>query len=110
MVRPGADDGSRRVVRHRSTHPQALGTRFTPGPPRGDPTSAATARGVSGDPQETGVGPAPPETVALWVKRVATMRADEVDEFERRTFRDWHPASLGDLRRAIQQRPRKLAR
>jgi hypothetical protein len=37
---------------------------------------------VSDDPQETGVGPAPPETVALWVKRVATMRADEVDEFE----------------------------
>lgn len=57
---------------------------------------------------ETGLGAAPPETVALWVKRVATMGLDEIDDFERRTFRDWDPASLGDLRRAIQQRRREL--
>jgi len=61
---------------------------------------------VSDDPQETGVGPAPPETVALWVKRVATMRADEVDEFERHTFTAWDQRSLGDLWRAIDLRGR----
>ena len=38
---------------------------------------------------DTGVGAAPPETVALWVKMVATMGPDELDDFERRTFRDW---------------------
>jgi len=59
-------------------------------------------------PDNTGVGPARPETVALWVKRVATMRADELDDFERRTFRDWDPASLGELRIAIERRRREL--
>jgi len=49
---------------------------------------------VMGD--DTGVGPAPPETVALWVKRVAIMRAEELDHFERRTFAAWDRASLGD--------------
>jgi hypothetical protein len=53
---------------------------------------------------DTGVGPAPPETVALWVKRVAAMRADELADFERRTFTQWERASLGDLRRAIERR------
>jgi hypothetical protein len=56
-----------------------------------------------------GVSPAPPETVALWVKRVATMRADELDDFERRTFAAWDRASLGDLRRAIERRRHELA-
>jgi hypothetical protein len=58
---------------------------------------------------DRGVGPAPPETVALWVKRVASMGPDELDDFERRTFRDWDRASLGDLRRAIERRRRELA-
>ena len=53
---------------------------------------------------DTGVGAAPPETVALWVKMVATMGPDEVDDFERRTFRTWDRSSLGDLRRAIERR------
>ena len=35
---------------------------------------------------DTGVGPAPPETVALWVKLVATMGPDELTDFEERTF------------------------
>jgi hypothetical protein len=58
---------------------------------------------------DSGVGQAPPETVALWVKRVATMRADELADVERRTFRDWDHASLGDLRHAIERRRRELA-
>ena len=54
-----------------------------------------------------GVGPAPAETVALWVKAVATMGPDELESFVERTYRQWDRASLGDLRRAIE---RKAAR
>ena len=57
----------------------------------------------------TGVGPAPPETVALWVKLVATMGPDELADFEARTFKQWDRGSLGELRRAIQARRRELA-
>jgi hypothetical protein len=57
---------------------------------------------------DRGVGPAPPETVALWVKRVATMGPDELDDFERRTFRDWDLASLGELRHMIERRRREV--
>ena len=59
---------------------------------------------------ETGVGPAPPETVALWVKLVATMGPDELADFEERTFRQWERASLSALRIAIDHRRRELAR
>jgi len=59
---------------------------------------------------DRGVGPAPSATVAQWMKPVATMQSDELDDFERRTFAAWDRASLGDLRRAIQQRRRELAR
>ena len=38
------------------------------------------------------------------------MAADEVADFERRTFRDWNPASLGDLRHAIERRRREFGR
>jgi hypothetical protein len=58
---------------------------------------------------ETGVGPAPAET-ALWVKAVASMGPDELESFERRTFATWDRASLGDLRRAIEQRRKDLGR
>jgi hypothetical protein len=58
----------------------------------------------------TGVGTAPPETVALWVKLVASMGPDELDSFERRTFRQWDPWSLGDLRRAIDRRTAEARR
>lgn len=58
---------------------------------------------------DTGVGPAPAETVALWVARVASMGPDELDDFERRTFAGWDRASLGDLRRAIERRRRDIA-
>ena len=51
---------------------------------------------MSEDQQDTGVGPAPAETVALWVKRVASMGPDELWDFEARTFRQWDRASLGD--------------
>ena len=60
--------------------------------------------------QETSVGPAPPESVALWLKLVTSMDADRLDDFERRTFAAWDRASLGGLRRAIEQRRRELAR
>lgn len=60
-------------------------------------------------PQGTGVGPAPPETVALWVKLVATMGPDELADFEERTSRQWDRASLGDLCRAIERRRNELA-
>ena len=61
------------------------------------------------DDQTTGVGPAPPETVAPWIELVATMGPDELDSFEQRTFRQWDRASLGGLRIAIQRRRRELA-
>ena len=59
---------------------------------------------------DTGVGPAPPETVALWVNLVATMGPDELADFEERTFRQWDRASLGDVRRAIERRRKELGR
>jgi hypothetical protein len=35
---------------------------------------------------DTGVGPSPPETVALWVKLIATMEPNELADFAARTF------------------------
>ncbi len=58
---------------------------------------------------DTGVGPAPPETVALWVKLVAGMGPGELADFEARTFRQWDGASLVAVRRAIDARRRELA-
>ena len=43
------------------------------------------------------------------MKLVATMGPDELASFEKRTFRQWDPASLGDLRRAIDRRRKELA-
>jgi hypothetical protein len=60
--------------------------------------------------EDTGVGPAPPETVALWVKLVATMGPDELADFEARTFKQWDRASLSALRVAIDRRRKELAR
>lgn len=57
---------------------------------------------------DTGVGPAPPETVALWVNLVATMGPDELADFEERTFHQWDRASLSDVRIAIERRRRAL--
>lgn len=59
---------------------------------------------------EDGLGAAPPETVKLWIEHVKSMGPDMLDDFERRTFAQWNRASLGDLKRAIQQRRRELAR
>ena len=64
---------------------------------------------VDTPPEDTGVGPAPPETVALWVKLVATMGPDELTDFEARTFKQWDRASLSALRIAIDRRRRELA-
>jgi hypothetical protein len=60
--------------------------------------------------EDSGVAPTPPKTVALWVKLVASMKRDVLDDFERRRFAAWDRASLGDLRIAIQRRKRELAR
>jgi len=65
---------------------------------------------VDTPPEDTGVGPAPPETVALWVKLVATMGPDELEDVEARTFKQWDRTSLGDLRRAIERRWRELTK
>ena len=54
--------------------------------------------------EDTGVGPAPPETVALWVKLIATMGPNELADFEARTFKQWDCASLGDPGRAVERR------
>ena len=40
---------------------------------------------------DTGVGPAPAKTVALWVKAVATMGPDELESFEQRRFAHLEP-------------------
>jgi len=61
------------------------------------------------DDEESGVGPAPPETVALWIERVQSMDLEQLADFEARTFRQWFPSSLGELRRAIDQRRKELA-
>jgi hypothetical protein len=57
---------------------------------------------------DTGVGPAPAETVALWAKAVASMGPDELADFEARTFKQWDRASLSAVRIAIDRRRREL--
>jgi hypothetical protein len=57
---------------------------------------------------DTGVGPASPETVALWVELVATMGPDKLADFEERTFRQWDRAALADVSIAIKRRRREL--
>ena len=52
---------------------------------------------------------ADPNDVAAWVYLVKAMGHNEIDAFERGTFARWSRESLGDLRRAIQQRRRELA-
>lgn len=69
----------------------------------------AEADGGLDDGGETGVGTAPADTIALWVKAVAPMGPDELADFEERTLRQWDSASLGGLRRAIERRRRELA-
>ena len=64
--------------------------------------------GVDTPREDTGAGPAPPETVALWVKLVGTMGPDELADFEARTFKQWDRASLSALRIAIDRRRRQL--
>jgi hypothetical protein len=62
------------------------------------------------DDNETGVGPAPPETVKLWCEAVKSMGPDELESFERQTFAASFPSSLGDLRRAIERSWQELSR
>jgi hypothetical protein len=51
----------------------------------------------------------PAETIALWVKAVASMGPDELESFAARTFAAWDLTSFGELRRAIERRRRELA-
>ena len=67
-------------------------------------------RAASEQDEETGVGPAPPETVRLWCEMVKSMGPDELDSFERRTYKTWDRASLADLTAAIRHRRHQLAR
>jgi len=58
------------------------------------------AEGGLDEDEEKGVGMAPAEMVALWVKALASMGPDELESFEGRTFATWDRASLGELGRA----------
>jgi hypothetical protein len=58
----------------------------------------------------SGMGVAPAETVAAWVKLVASMGPDQLEDFEERTFREWDAALLGGLREAIRHRRQQLER
>ncbi|HUQ79677.1 MAG TPA: hypothetical protein VM076_00995 [Gemmatimonadaceae bacterium] len=40
---------------------------------------------------------------------VKSMGPDELESFEHRTFSAWSCASLGDLGRAVERRPKELA-
>src|SRR5687768_17112117 len=55
------------------------------------------------------MGPAPPETVALWCDLVKPMGPDELESFEERTVAAWDRSSLGDLRREIERWRKELA-
>ena len=85
----------------------ALQRLFAEAEPREAAGSQPVAASAASD--DGGVGRAPPETIALWVKLVASMGPDALADFEERTFRQWDRASLGDLRRAIDRRRRELA-
>ena len=54
--------------------------------------------------------PAPQELVREWCAQVWTMGPDELNAIEELTDKHWERASLSDLRWAIQQRRRELAR
>ena len=55
-----------------------------------------------------GMGLAPAETVALWVKLVASMGPDELADFEGERFGNGTARRCSDLRRAIERRRREL--
>jgi hypothetical protein len=93
----GGDEWIERGALHR------LFAEAEPGDPVEPPAPAVSEK--AGD---AGVGPAPPETVALWVQLVATMCPDELADFEDRTFRQWDRASLSVVRIAIDRRRREL--
>ena len=57
---------------------------------------------------DTNIGEAPPESLAAWLKLVATMGPDDLAALEERTFPDWDRASLVELRGAIRHRWRQL--
>ncbi len=100
----GGEEWIERGALHRlfaEAEPADVETPVTPDAMEPRPVVAPAAPNAT---QDTGVGPAPPETVALWVERVKSMGPDELDDFEERTFRQWDRASLGDLRRAIERR------
>jgi len=80
----------------------------TPVKPEVVETQPVVASAAPNATQDTGVGPAPPETVALWVQLVERMGPDDLADFEERTFRQWERASLADVSIAIKRRRREL--
>ena len=57
---------------------------------------------------DTGVREASPESLAAWLKLVATMGPDDLAALEERTFTEWDRALLVELRGAIRHRWRQL--
>jgi hypothetical protein len=57
---------------------------------------------------DAGLGPAPPETVALWIRAVARMRREALESFVQRTWRTWDAESLRDLQVAVDARRAEL--
>jgi uncharacterized protein YbdZ (MbtH family) len=57
---------------------------------------------------DTGMGPAPPETVALWVSAVRRTSREAIESFVQRTWARWDPASLGPVRAAVDARRAEL--
>jgi hypothetical protein len=105
----GGEDWRQRGALHRlfaEAEPVGAETPVKPEAVSPRPIAAPAAPNAT---QDTGVGPAPSETVALWVKLVATMGPDELGDFEERTFRQWDRASLSAVRIAIDRRRRELA-
>jgi hypothetical protein len=95
----GGDDWRQRGALHRL---------FTEAEPAEAEETVSSAT-VSEEPNdESGVGAAPIETVRLWCELVRSMGPDELESFEARTFRQWDPASLGELRGAIRRRRQVL--
>jgi len=63
---------------------------------------------MTNNPDDTGMGPAPPETVELWIRAGKRMDRDILESFVRRTWATWDPASLGPLQEAVDARRAEL--
>jgi hypothetical protein len=53
---------------------------------------------------DTGVGPAPPETVRIWIKLVSRMDAGRLEAFVTRIRRQWSADGMPELDAAVRAR------